>query len=434
LTRPSRPALSRLGGSRRIVFATIGSFGDLHPYLALALELNRRGHRAEIATSTVYRARIEALGIGFHPLGPDFDRIQSVPGLVEQVLHPRTGAESLIRDVVMPSLRESFADLAAAARGADLLVSHPLTFTARLVAETNPGLGWASTFLAPFTAFSAYDPSVMAEIPFLGALRPLGPTLFRQIHKLVIKRAREWSAPWNDLRAELGLPPAPDPLFADQHAPALALGLFSPLLGQPQPDWPQNSRATGFPFFDAEAQAGLPPELDDFLRAGPAPVVFTLGTAMVRRPGRFFEDSLAAARRLGRRAVIMIGRDSTLPPGPLAEGAFAAAYAPFPLLFPRAAAIVHHGGIGTTAQAMRAGRPMLVVPFGFDQPDNAARVTRLGIARTLPIGSYSAAHASTALAGLLESQASRQRSAAIAGAIAGEDGTRAACDALLGII
>jgi len=416
------------------VFATIGSFGDLHPYLALALELNRRGHRAEIASSTVYRDRITTLGIGFHPLGPDFDRIQSVPGLVEQVLHPRNGAETLIRDVVMPSLRESFADLAAAAQGADLLVSHPLTFTARLVAETTPGLRWASTFLAPFTAFSAYDPSVMAEIPFLGALRPLGPSLFRQIHKLVIKRAREWSTPWHDLRTELGLPPAPDPLFADQHAPDLALGLFSPLLGQPQPDWPQNSHATGFPFFDAEAAAGLTPELDDFLAAGPAPVVFTLGTAMVRRPGRFFEESLAAATRLGRRAVILVGRNAALPTGTLSASALAVPYAPFPLLFPRAAAIVHHGGIGTTAQAMRAGRPMLVVPFGFDQPDNAARVTRLGIAQTLPIGRYSAARASASLATLIESAAGRQRASAIAHAIAGENGTAAACDALLGLL
>lgn len=428
----TRPLLS--DAPRRVVFATIGSFGDLHPYLALALELVRRGHRAEIATSTLYRERITSLGIGFHPLGPDFNRIQSVPGLVEQVLNPRSGAETLIRDVVMPSLRDSFADLAAAAQGADLLVSHPLTFTARLVAETTPGLRWASTFLAPFTAFSAIDPSVMAEIPFLGALRPLGPTLFRQIHKLVIKRAREWSTPWHDLRIELGLPPAPDPLFADQHAPDLALGLFSPLLGQPQADWPQNSQATGFPFFDAEATSGLSPDLDAFLNDGPAPVVFTLGTAMVRRPGRFFEESLTAARRLGRRAVILVGRDSRLPTGLVSPSALAVPYAPFPLLFPRAAAIVHHGGIGTTAQAMRAGRPMLVVPFGFDQPDNAARVTRLGIARTLPIGRYNATRAAANLADLLDSTTCPQQSKTIAATIAAETGTETACDALLTLL
>jgi UDP:flavonoid glycosyltransferase YjiC (YdhE family) len=428
------PPLTGAKPIRRIVFATIGSFGDLHPYIALALEINRRGHRAVIAGSAIYRDKIEALGIEFSPLGPDFLRIGATPGLVDQVLHPRTGAETVIRDVMMPGLRESYADLSAAAEGADLLVSHPLTFAARLVAETR-GQRWASTFLAPFTALSVHDPSVMAEIPFLDLLRPLGPTLFRHIYRHVMIRAHDWSAPWHQFRAELGLPPAADdPLFAGQHAPDLALGLFSPLLGAPQPDWPPNSLATGFPFHDDDDAQGLPPALAAFLESGPPPIVFTLGTAMVHRPGRFFDDSLDAARRLGRRAVLMVGRDSPLPPGPISDTAFAAEYAPFSTLFPRAAAIVHHGGVGTTGQAMRAGRPMLVVPFGYDQPDNAARATRLGIARTLPIGRYTPSRAAAALSALLDDPACLRRAAAIGVKITAESGTQTACDALLALV
>lgn len=421
------------GKSLRIVFATIGSFGDLHPYIALALELNRRGHRAMIAGSDVYRDKIQALGIDFHPLGPDFNRVQTVPGLVDQVLHPRTGAETLIRDVMMPNLRSSYADLSAAAEGADLLVSHPLAFAARLVAETQ-GRRWASTFLAPFTALSVHDPVAMAEIPFLNLLRPLGPPLFRQIYHHVMLRAHDWSAPWHAFRAELGLPPAADdPLFAGQHAPDLALGLFSPLLGAPQPDWPRNSMATGFAFHDDDDRTGLPPDLAAFLDAGPPPLVFTLGTTMVRRPGRFFEDSLKAAQRLRRRAVLLVGSKSPLPPGPLPDSAIAVAYAPFSALFPRAAAIVHQGGVGTTGQAMRAGRPMLVVPFGYDQPDNAARVTRLGIARTLPIGRYTAARAANLLGDLLGTPSYWRRAAEIGDRIAAETGTATACDALIAL-
>jgi len=421
------------GKSLRIVFATIGSFGDLHPYIALALELNRRGHRAMIAGSDVYRDKIQALGIDFHPLGPDFNRVQAVPGLVDQVLHPRTGAETLIRDVMMPNLRDSYADLSAAASGSDLLVSHPLAFAARLVAETQ-GRRWASTFLAPFTALSVHDPSMMAEIPFLDLLRPLGPPLFRQIYHHVMLRAHDWSAPWHAFRAELGLPPAADdPLFAGQHAPDLALGLFSPLLGAPQPDWPRNSMATGFAFHDDDDQAGLPPDLAAFLADGPPPLVFTLGTTMVRRPGSFFEDSLKAAQRLRRRAVLLVGSKSSLPLGPLSDGAIAVAYAPFSALFPRAAAIVHQGGVGTTGQAMRAGRPMLVVPFGYDQPDNAARVTRLGIARSLPIGRYTASRAADQLGRLLDQPSYQRRASEIGRKIAAETGTQTACDALVAL-
>jgi len=421
------------GKGLRIVFATIGSFGDLHPYIALALELNRRGHRAMIAASDVYRDKIQALGIDFHPLGPDFNRVQSIPGLVDQVLHPRTGAETLIRDVMMPNLRDSYADLSAAAEGADLLVSHPLTFAVRLVAETQ-GRRWASTFLAPFTALSVHDPSVMAEIPFLDLLRPLGPPLFRQIYHHVMLRAHDWSAPWHAFRAELGLPPAADdPLFAGQHAPDLALGLFSPLLGAPQPDWPRNSMATGFAFHDDDGQAGLPPDLAAFLDDGPPPLVFTLGTTMVRRPGRFFEDSLKAAERLGRRAVLLVGSKSSLPLGRLSDRAIAVAYAPFSALFPRAAVIVHQGGVGTTGQAMRAGRPMLVVPFGYDQPDNAARVTRLGIARSLPIGRYTASRAADQLGRLLDQPSYQRRASEIGRKVAAETGTKNACDALIAL-
>lgn len=426
-------AETRSGKGLRIVFATIGSFGDLHPYIALSLELNRRGHRAMIAASEVYRDKIRALGIDFHPIGPDFNRVQAVPGLVDQVLHPRTGAETLIRDVMMPNLRDSYADLSAAAEGSDLLVSHPLTFAVRLVAETQ-GKRWASTFLAPFTALSAHDPSMMAEIPFLDLLRPLGPPLFRQIYHHVMQRAHDWCAPWHAFRAELGLPPAADdPLFAGQHAPDLALGLFSPLLGAPQPDWPRNSMATGFAFHDDDSQAGLPPDLAAFLDDGPPPLVFTLGTTMIRRPGSFFEDSLKAARRLGQRAVLLVGSNPPVPPGLLSDEAIAVAYAPFSTLFPRAAAIVHQGGVGTTGQAMRAGRPMLVVPFGYDQPDNAARVTRLGIARSLPIGRYTASCAADLLGILLGQPSYRRRAAEIGRKIAAETGTKTACDALIAL-
>src|SRR5262249_28459461 len=157
-------------------------------------------------------------------------------------------------------------------------------------------------------------------------------------------------------------------------SPELTLAMFSPVLGGVQPDWPPNSQLTGFPFYDG-LSAALNPKLAAFLDGGQPPIVFTLGSAAVMAAGEFYTESLRAAQRLGNRAILVTRRDpGNVPAGPLPDGVAVFEYAPFSALFPRAAAIVHQGGIGTTGQALRAGRPMLVVPFGFDQPDNADRV------------------------------------------------------------
>src|SRR5262249_15866724 len=155
------------------------------------------------------------------------------------------------------------------------------------------------------------------------------------------------------------------------------LALFSRLLGDKQLDWPPQTVITGFPFYDQDGDAGMPAELAAFLDAGPPPIVFTLGSSAVQDAGLFYEPTIAPARQLGRRAVLLVGKDSSNRPASLPEGMLAVDYAPFSELFPQAAAIVHQGGVGTTAQAMRSGRPMLVMPYAHDQPDNAARIVRL---------------------------------------------------------
>jgi UDP:flavonoid glycosyltransferase YjiC (YdhE family) len=147
-------------------------------------------------------------------------------------------------------------------------------------------------------------------------------------------------------------------------------------------------------------------------------------------PGAFFEASIAAARSLGRRAVLLTGKESGTALSNLPEGVVAFDYAPYSALFPRAAAIVHHGGVGTTAQAMISGRPMLVTPFAFDQPDNADRVRRLGIARSIPIRKYSAASVARELKCLLDDPAFERRAAEVAGRMRLEAGAVRACDAL----
>jgi UDP:flavonoid glycosyltransferase YjiC (YdhE family) len=412
----------------KILLTTIGSLGDLHPYIALALGLRARGHEAIVASSACYRRRIEALGLGYRPIRPD-SAIVFDPAGMRRFMELRWGTIRCLRDFILPVLRETYEDTLAASSGADLLVSHPITFATRLVSEKK-GIPWASTLITPSVLFSAIDPPLLPGFPEISkVLRPLGPPLWGPLGRF-LKWATRWLAePVYRLRREMGLPPvAGNPLF-DAHAPGLALALFSRLLADKQVDWPPQTVVTGFPFHDQDSTAALPPELARFLDAGPPPLVFTLGISAAAVAGRFFEESIAAARALGRRAVIVGNLFNTVPAS-LPEGVIACEYVPYSPLFRLAAAVVHAGGIGSTGLAMRAGRPMLVVPFAHDQPDNAERLSRLGIARTIPGRRYTSARAMAELRQLLESPAYARRAAEVGDRIRGEDGVSSACDAL----
>jgi UDP:flavonoid glycosyltransferase YjiC (YdhE family) len=189
---------------------------------------------------------------------------------------------------------------------------------------------------------------------------------------------------------------------------------------------------TGFPFYDGTGSEGaLPPELAAFLDAGPAPLVFTLGSAAVMHAGDFYEQSAQAAESLGQRAVLLIGSDDrNLPKRKLPETICVARYAPYSQIFPRASVIIHQAGIGTTAQALRAGRPMLVMPYSHDQPDNARRVRKLGVAEVLGRTKYNAKPAAQLISKLLSDSAYVSRASAAAAKIIAENGAVAACDAL----
>jgi rhamnosyltransferase subunit B len=293
------------------------------------------------------------------------------------------------------------------------------------------GIPWASTMLHPIGFLSAYDPPVLPPAPYLAKLRFLGPTFHRLLFGVGKWSIRSWCEPWHRLRAEVGLPPSTEnPLFEGQHAPSLVLAMFSKVFAAKQPDWPNQTAVTGFPFYDQDGEAGMSPELLRFLDAGPAPIVFTLGSSAVLDAGMFYEHSAAAAKLLGRRAVLLVGKDPRNRPPSIPDGVVAFDYAPFSEIFSRAAAIVHQGGVGTTAQAMRSGRPMLVMPYAHDQPDNADRLVRLGIARTISRHWYTPERAAAELKELLENPAYSRRAEEVGQQVQREDGVGAACAGL----
>src|SRR2546423_4467394 len=426
--------MSQLSTKKRVVFTSWGSFGDLHPHMALALELQERGYISVIATSSLYREKVEAEGISFHPVRPDLPPpdAETSAEIIRRVSNARWGPSYLFRELLIPHLRETYAETLAAVMaegGADLLVSHQVPLTAPLVAEKT-GVKWISSVLFPIAFASAFDPPTPPQLPALRALAATHPLVARTIFGLGKWTTRSWGEPIQQLRKELGLPHSRNPIFEGQHSPTLVLALFSKLLAQIQPDFPSNTIITGFPFHDGKDREPPSPELLRFLDEGEPPILFTLGSSLVWVAKDFYRVSIEAAQKLGKRALLLIGDKRNLPQTKLPNGIAAFDYAPHSLVMPRASCIVHQGGIGTTGQALRAGQPMLIVPFGQDQPDNTRRCMRLGVGRMLSAARFTVPRVVSELSELLNNPIYREQAAKVGRRVREENGTKRACDAI----
>lgn len=418
----------------QIVFTTWGSLGDLHPYLALGRELQRRGHAVRVATLAAWQENVERAGLAFAPIRPDVpEGDEAARELIRRVLDTRRGPEYLFKTVFAPHMRETYDDTLAAVEGADLLVSHQLPVTAPIVAEQT-GIAWVSCMLLPMALLSAYDPPTPPQAPFLRRIAALHPLMARPLLALGRLAMEPWMASVYGLRRDLGLARGESPLLGGQHSPARVLALFSSVFAQKQPDFPSQTMVTGFPFYDAADTNPPEEELLRFLDEGEPPIVFTLGSSAVWIAEDFYQIAIEVAQRLGRRALLLAGdsAEALRPRVPSSIGVFG--YAPHSLVMPRASVNVHQGGVGTTAQALRAGRPMLVVPYGQDQPDNARRCVELGVARTIPRGKFTAARLEREIAPLLSDSSYGVRAADVGARISAEHGTEVACDAIEAVL
>ena len=414
-----------------IAIATFGSLGDVYPYMAIARELQARGHRVAIATNEIYRHLIESEAIEFCGTRPEGSINTEEEGeFIGLLSYTQQALDYGISYLIAPHLRATYSDLVELVSQADLVITHHLAFAAILAAEKT-GTPRISAALSPASFMSVYDCPSLSPSPTSAYDRAMTLIANDGIYRYFRWQARFWSAPMRQLRAELGLPPSGDLFFEGQHSPDLVLGLFSPLLATPQPDWPSQTRVTGFPLYNYQEREALSPELEQFLQAGPPPIVFTLGSLVVWTQGDFYLEGAIAAQQLGYRSVLLMGKEADrIASHQLPAGACAVKYAPHSAIFPRAAAIVHHGGVGTTAQAMSSGRPMLVVPCAYDQPDNAARLVRLGVARSLDRQHCTADRIAAELKHLLFDPSYATKAAEISREIRAENGVSAACDAI----
>lgn len=421
--------------NHKVVLATVGSLGDLHPFIALGRALRTRGAYVVIASALEYKPKVEAAGLMFCAVRPSFDDMQTRLRMDRAALTRAVLAQGdfLLRDLIVPSVREAYEDMLPLVADADLVLTSSLCFGARLACE-RCAVPWIGIVLQPMMFLSAFDPPVIPKAEWLArVLRRLGAPASAIVLGLIKYAVGRLLRPIHALRREIGLPVTrQNPLFEGQFSGDGAIALYSDVLGGAREDYPKRTSITGFAWFDSDdgGEARLAPSMLAFLAEGPPPLVFTLGSLVVHDPGSFFRESVAAARSLGMRAVLLVGT-ATDPAALRAADVCVCEYAPHSLVFPRAAAITHQGGIGTLAQALRAGRPQLVVPFFADQLDNAARALRLGVARSLSPSKYKAVAAARELKLLTTLARPRERARDVGDRLIHEDGAAVAAERVM---
>jgi rhamnosyltransferase subunit B len=362
----------------RILLFPMGSAGDVHPFLGVGRALQERGHDVFIITSGYFEAAVKAAGLQFIELGSaeDFKRVTDDPNL----WHPSRAFATIIE------------------KGVNLTYEPVLQIAREL---NKPG----ETVMAAGTlALSVRNARDLLEIPL--ATVHLAPSVFLSSHRMPRIHGAPvppWAPRWlkalqwklggivadrtvlpklNAFRREHGLPPARDVIRTWWHSPDRVLGLFPEWFGPPQPDWPSQTRLTGFPLFDGEHATPMPAELAAWLDQGEPPVVFTPGSAMAHGE-EFFSQAARACGMLGCRGLLMTRYAETVPRD-LPPGVRHCEWAPFSALLPRSAALIYHGGVGTCAQALQAGIPHLVMHMAHDQLDNLSRVRDLGVGDGAP--------------------------------------------------
>jgi UDP:flavonoid glycosyltransferase YjiC (YdhE family) len=402
-----------------VILATVGTDGDVFPYLGLGRVLRSRGHRVTLAAPETYRARAAAASLEFASLvtSEEVDRMLADPDL----WHPLKCGLMMARWGA-PMMRRQYEALAELAQqpGA-VLVANPGLLPARLVQE-KLNVPLASLLLQPGLIQSCSAPPEMTG----GLSIPMWlPRPFRHAYWLALDAVGYVLAGRhiNGLASGLGLSPVRR-VFRWWLSPDLVVGLFPSWYAEPQPDWPPQIRLAGFGRFDG-AEAELPDHLLAFCRAGPPPVVFTLGTGMAHA-ARFFRAAVAACGAASVRGILLT-KFPRLVPSPLPPTVHHCAFAPLRRLLPLCGAVVHHGGVGTTAAALEAGCPQLVLPLAWDQPDNAARVRRLGVGAALGARRRSGRDLVRALAEVM-APAVRDRCREVAALAVRKDGLEVAAD------
>lgn len=413
----------------RVLIEALGSHGDMLPFIGLGQMLRARGHEVRLYSNGLYGELVRDAGLGFVATSEaqrmrdalaDPRALRTLPGL------------RLIAEGVAGSLAPAYQTMAQdVLPGQTAVVASTLAFAAHLLAERQR-LPLAVVHLSPVIFRSELHTARSGAARHLHRLpRLLKRGLFALGDRFLLDPL--FAAPLNTSRATLGLPPVRRVMRDWIHQADLTLGLFPPWFARPQADWPPNLKLTGFPLQSGlddgpGGDHGPSAELQAFFDAGPAPVVFTAGTANTQSAS-FHAVSAQVCAQLGIRGVLVAQRREQVP-ATLPPGVIHLPWAPFGWMFRRAAAVVHHGGIGSLSQALAAGTPQLIRPMAYDQFDNAQRAGKLGVARELLPRVYTPARLAALLPEVMNSRDIRARCLKVADLVAADSGLVTAADTL----
>lgn len=399
-----------------ITLTTLGSRGDVQPFVALGAALRARGHHVRLTTSEEFRLLATDAGLEFRALRGSPQNFFADPDFVE-VLKKTTSMTKITAAIPKPTTEQraqTLSEIRAATADSDLVVHTPHTRAAVLIA---PPVHWCCASAWPITPTVTMPAFGFPRLPFGGRYNWFTYWLMAQGER------QFFHASVRALRAAEGLPPLgwAAPWWSDDPRRPV-LYPFSQHVFPVPADWPGSSHVTGYWFW---ARAGQPPaDLAAFVDDGPAPVAAAFGSTWMIDQERSAEALLQAARRTGRRVVMIDGPDAGLP-----ADVFRAHDVDYGWLFPRTAAVIHHGGQGTTAAVLRAGVPQVVVPSFADQPYWAWRMAELGVAaEPIPVPELTAERLASALTAVVDDEDTRARAQQIGEAVRSERGVESACE------
>ena len=415
--------LGRSGEMMRVLVVSIGTYGDVLPFIAMAAELGRRGHEVTLASAETFEAPARRAGVPFEPLMSTAE----YAGLFDHpdFWRPWLGPQRLFS--ALPELARPTYEFIARNHqpGETVVVASALAFGARVAEEIlRVPVVWAH--LTPILLPSRHEPP---RLPFLPLPRWLPPVIKWKLQTGAYKFAiaPRLRPKLNAFRAEHGLPPIENLRKWWRPRRRMAL-LFPDWFAAPQPDWPEQARQLDFPradLFGARSER-LDPALHAFLNAGEKPIAITFGSARFGSD-KLYRAAIEACVRLGRRCLVLSQQPMEAVEG-LEHAAFFTEYAPLSEVLPNCAALVHHGGVGTVSLALAAGVPQLIAPMAFDQFDHAARVRRLGCGASLSRRRFGARSAASVLARILDSPEVAASCAAAAARSGRGDAIIDACD------
>jgi UDP:flavonoid glycosyltransferase YjiC (YdhE family) len=386
----------------RFILSPVGSAGDVHPYIGLGMALRARGHEVVFLINGYFEELVRRHGFAYQQFGEAKEFLDAAGH--PDLWHPRKALALIAKRFIAPYCRKHF-DLIAEMHTPGSVVLTSCLGAGALIAQDKLGIPVISVHLQPSVIWSDIAPP---ELPGTFGPRWLRMLQYRVAEAWLIPR---WlGKPINRVRADLQLPPV-DHVLQWWHSRGGSLCLFPRWYCPPQADWPQPLLQAGFPLWDDGQEQPLGDDVQRFLDQGEPPIAFTPGSANMFGE-RFFRESLAACQRLGKRAILLTKFPDQVPAA-LPDTAAAFAYVPFRQLLPRCAAVVHHGGIGTTAQGIKAGVPQLIMALAHDQYDNGQRIRSLGLGDWLPSRQYRARRVAQRLQSVLDSPEILARAAAV---------------------